>query len=433
LAEPAGPESNQEAVDVFDDPFGIAPILRAEELEGVSVPGTRLATGKPRWVCRFFMFTYSQSGPNWPVEEFKVLVALLGGKCHIGHERHLDGGHHFHCLVDFERKWEFENPHRFCVGNRGSRPPSASELASGVLCPGQTHANILRVSKTPFHCWDYVSKYGDIVFSDLERPVVRGPNTTRDDNYKGSRALATKKEFLADIASHSPRDSIVLGGAIRQTAEIIYGKDKLPPQRQDNVALGLTIHWDRYPRAREWFIAYFPDPIPVIQATSREGAYTAELRTADEAALALRGAVKKRPHSLIVYGGTRKGKTLFSRALGPNLFFRGTFNLKTLVATGLENVDYMVWDDVSWKDSALKNDNYKNWMGGQDDFTVTDKYEGKVDITWGKPSIFCSNHNPLKGLPAEDQAWLKGNCTIINLGRRSDIREEAIAEGTVFT
>jgi hypothetical protein len=415
------------------DAFTIPAHLRVDELEGISVPGTRLATGKPRWVCRYFLFTFSQSGSQWAHHEFVALVDLLGGKHVVGRERHVDGGYHFHCYVDFERKFEFENPHRFCVGTRDpNKPWTESEIASGVPCPGQTHGNILPIRRTPFHTWDYVKKYGDVVSENAERPAVRGPNTTRDDNFKGSYALATKKQFLDDVKSHSPRDFCLFGGAVHSAADRHYGRDMLPPAIQDNAALGLRIHWDRYPAAREWFRDYFADPIPVIQATSREGIYTEALRTIDEAALALRGAVKKRPRCLIIFGGSRLGKSDFSQALGPHVFFRGTFNLETLVKTGAENIHYIVWDDVSWKDAALRDDNYKNWMGGQDKFTCTDKYKGKVDIVWNKPAIFCANRNPLMGLAQEDVDWLEENCTIIDLGSESNVRGKAICEADIY-
>jgi hypothetical protein len=245
-------------------------------------------------------------------------------------------------------------------------------------------------------------------------------------------ALATKVQYLEDVKGHSPRDFVLFGGAIRATADKLYGVDRQPPELQDNAEIGIRIYWERYPAAREWFRDYFADPIPVIQATSGEGAYCEELRTTDEAALALRGGVKKRPHSIIAFGGSRLGKTDWARSLGPHVYFRGTFNLKTLLAIGAENVDYMIWDDVSWKDSALKDENYKNWMGGQDKFTVTDKYRGKVDVTWGKPAIFLSNRNPLIGIPDEDKRWLKSNCTIIDLGAKADVRENAICEATIY-
>jgi hypothetical protein len=404
---------------------------RSEEIPGVSLPGIRLGTGKPRWVCRYFLFTFSQSGSDWPWQDFVALIRPIDAKWVISRELHADGGYHFHCFVDFEKKFEFEDEHRFCVGNRGLRPPSPYELKSGRLCPGKVHGNILRVSKTQFHCWDYVKKYGDVLECTMDRPAVKGPNTTRDDNYKASFEAKTKLEFLGSIQDHSPRDFVICGPNIRKTADAIYGKDYQPPETQDNVGMGLKIFWDRYPSARLWFREYFPDPVPVIQATSALGAYTDVMRLEDEAHVRMRGPVKPRPHSLILHGATRLGKTDFARALGAHIYFRGTFNLKKMIKMNISELDYMIWDDVPWSDDALKKEGYKNWLGGQDNFTVTDRYHPKEDVTWGKPCIFLSNRNPLLGLSENDKSWLRGNTTIIDLGEVENHRPAAICESTI--
>jgi hypothetical protein len=405
--------------------------LRLEELEGLSVPGTRLATGKPRWVCRYFLFTFSQSGESWPYQDFVDIINALGGKYLIGRERHADGGYHFHCFVDFERKYEWEDPHKFCVGNRGSRPPSKFEAASGRLCPGKVHGNILKISKTQWHAFDYVQKYGDIVAQNCDRPPVRGPNSTRDDNYTESFSAKTKTDFLAHVKGHSARDFVICGLNIRKTADFLYGIDYKPPETQDNVAMGVRIHWDRYPSVRLWFREYFADPVPVIQATSALGAYPEWLRLEDEAHVAMRGPVKPRPHSLILYGATRLGKTDFARALGAFIYFRGTFNLKKLLSMNQDEIQYMIWDDVSWQDDALKKEQYKNWLGGQDNFTVSDRYMKKADISWSKPCIFLANTDPLAGCSKATQHWLRGNCTIVDLGDKDDHRPSAICESTI--
>ena len=140
----------------------------------------------------------------------------------------------------------------------------------------------------------------------------------------------------------------------------------------------------------------------------------------------------RRPRSLILYGASKLGKTDFSRCLGPHCRFRGTFNQRTLVSIGIENIDYIIWDDVSWKDEALKDERYKNWMGGQDDFTISDKYAKKIDVVWGKPCIFLSNRDPMLGLRDEDRNWLNANCTIVDLGDVADLRSAAISEADVY-
>jgi hypothetical protein len=293
------------------------------------------------------------------------------------------------------------------------------------------HGNILKYSRTFYYGWDYAGKDGDVVASNLDRPPVTGANSTRDDSYKQSLLAATKVEFLADVQSHSPRDFIICGPNIRRSADAIYGRDYKPPETQDNVHMGLRIYWGRYPAIRTWFREYFADPVPVIQATSVLGSYTDELRAEDEAHVRMRGAVKPRPKSLILHGATRLGKTDFARALGAHIYFRGTFNLKKMMQMNVKELNYMIWDDVPWSDGALKDDAYKNWLGGQDTFTVSDKYLPKEDVTWGKPCIFLANKSPLVGLPENDRNWLKGNTVIVNLGQNSEDRSKAICESTI--
>lgn len=145
----------------------------------------------------------------------------------------------------------------------------------------------------------------------------------------------------------------------------------------------------------------------------------------------MRGQVKPRPKSLILYGATRLGKTDFARSLGAHIYFRGTFNLKKMIKMNIKELDYMIWDDVPWSDDALKKEGYKNWLGGQDNFTVTDRYHPKEDVTWGKPCIFLSNRSPLLGLSDNDKDWLKGNTVIVNLGNDSENRGAAICESTI--
>lgn len=429
LDEGQDPDDDQHAAACFEFPSHLV----YDDLEKVlSFPGRRLGSRRPRWASRWFMFTYSQSGSEWPYQEFINLVEPLGGKYHIGREQHADGGYHFHCYVDFERKFDFESVHRFCVGT--NRKPVSPDEASGKKkrCPGHTHANILSVRRTPFHVWDYVQKYGVIVGSNCDRPPVRGPNTTRDDNYKGSLALETKAQFLEDIKNHSSRDYVLYRNNIHRTATDIYGRDRPGAARQDNSAMGLRIFWERYPAARIWLLKYFADPVPIIQATAAVDSYSEELRASDENFVLIRGPVKKRPRSLILHGGSRLGKTDFARALGAHCHFRGTFNLKTLMDVGTDNVDYIIWDDVPWSDDALKQERYKNWLGGQDFFTCTDRYLPKSDVTWNKPGIYLSNVDPLFGLGSRDQNWLRENCIIVDLGDKANVRSKAISEADCY-
>ena len=59
---------------------------------------------------------------------------------------------------------------------------------------------------------------------------------------------------------------------------------------------------------------------------------------------------------------------------------------------------------------------YKFWLGCQQEFYATDKYKGKKLITWGRPSIYLANTNPLEDKGA-DVNWLEGNCDILYISR----------------
>lgn len=78
----------------------------------------------------------------------------------------------------------------------------------------------------------------------------------------------------------------------------------------------------------------------------------------------------------------------------------------------VEDAQYAVFDDMQGGFEFFHG--YKFWLGGQSEFTVTDKYKGKRHIQWGKPSIWLCNEDPtsLKGL---DYDWLMGNALIYRL------------------
>jgi len=80
-----------------------------------------------------------------------------------------------------------------------------------------------------------------------------------------------------------------------------------------------------------------------------------------------------------------------------------------------ESVEYAVFDDMV---GGLRAGyfNYKDWMGGQFNFTVQDKYMKKRSIKWGKATIFICNEDPRDLPPAYndrvglDWAWMEENC-----------------------
>lgn len=412
------------------DPFKIPDHLDVEQLPGLGVPGKRLGSGRARWAGRYFLLTYAQAGDNWPVAELTALLGLVGAKCRIGKEHHQDGGAHYHAFVDFGHKYEFENVHRFCVGPK--RPGSTSN------CIGQTHCNILPIRRTPFHAFDYAGKDGNVLYEDVTRPPARGAGASRDDKWAGSLQLATKNEFLEDLKNHSPRDWVLYYKQIEAAADRVFGKHSQPPNLPDP-SIGLTIHWNRYPEVKHWVLCNLRSPISILQrlgyyssSTEFNAPESDELRL-DRELVERRGDAPARPKSLVIFGDTRMGKTIFAKSIGACVYFRRHFNMKKLLKTGVSNIEYTLWDDVPWTEKALRNDGFKAWLGGEDEFEVFDRYQETETVTnFSKPAIFLSNKDPGAFLSGEDYLWLRENATIVQLGARDAARTHAIASATRF-
>lgn len=86
-----------------------------------------------------------------------------------------------------------------------------------------------------------------------------------------------------------------------------------------------------------------------------------------------------------------------------------------------ESVDYAIFDDMV---NGLRAGYfaYKDWLGGQFEFTVQDKYKGKRQIKWGKPTIFITNEDPRNeiGLELKHQSriewdWMDENCVFFEM------------------
>jgi len=114
----------------------------------------------------------------------------------------------------------------------------------------------------------------------------------------------------------------------------------------------------------------------------------------------------ERGRSLILYGPSRLGKTEWARSLGPHFYLNGGFDLGELDETKA----YAIFDDFDW--TTFKS--YKQWLGCQRLFTVTDKYRKKMQFHWGKPCILLSNQRP----EGWDEEWLAVNCEIIRINNK---------------
>jgi len=81
------------------------------------------------------------------------------------------------------------------------------------------------------------------------------------------------------------------------------------------------------------------------------------------------------------------------------MYFNGMFDLGEWDNT----CEYTIFDD--WQDWT-KLYFYKQFLGAQREFTLTDKYRRKRKVRWGKPCIVISNVKP----EFEDGQWIALNC-----------------------
>lgn len=121
-----------------------------------------------------------------------------------------------------------------------------------------------------------------------------------------------------------------------------------------------------------------------------------------------------RPKGLVLYGETRLGKTVWARSLGAHAYFGGLFNLDDFSESGAQ---YAIFDDISGGFGFFPS--YKQWLGGQFQFTVTDKYKHKVTVKWGRPAVWICNRDPrtewVKPGTNIDFPWMEDNCLFYEL------------------
>jgi len=134
-----------------------------------------------------------------------------------------------------------------------------------------------------------------------------------------------------------------------------------------------------------------------------------------------------RSRSLVLYGESRLGKTLWARSLGRHVYIMGMLSGATILRD-IPDAEYAVFDDMRGGISMFPS--FKEWLGAQSVVTVKKLYRDPVQIKWGRPCIWLSNSDPRDQLQAditdktpkgrldlimEDVKWLEANCTFVEL------------------
>nr|QXN75631.1 MAG: replication associated protein [Genomoviridae sp.] len=303
---------------------------------------------------RYVLLTYSQCGEldPWSVHD---TIASYPAECIIAREAHADGGTHLHAFVDFGRRIDLRDPRRFDVAG--------------------CHPNIQPCGRTPQKMCDYAIKDGDIVAGGLD-PDLGGEVQGADSVWARIANAPSVEEFWDLVRELAPRALLCNHQSLRSYAEWHYRPPAVVYQHPPE----LRLCTDRVPQLDEW----------VRDNLSRTAG---------------------RPRSLILWGETRLGKTVWARSLGPHIYCCLQWNVDDLKA-GLEDAKYAVLDDIQGNFQFFPS--YKGWLGGQKTFTVTDKYRGKTTIEWGRPTIWIMNDDP-EEVGHVDLNWLRGNADIIHL------------------
>lgn len=134
-----------------------------------------------------------------------------------------------------------------------------------------------------------------------------------------------------------------------------------------------------------------------------------------------------RSKSLVLYGASRLGKTLWARSLGPHVYTLGMLGGSTLLRDG-PGAKYAIFDDM--RGGIAMFPSFKEWLGAQSIVTVRKLYSNPIQMRWGKPCIWLSNSDPRDQLKADitdrtakgrvdliyqDIEWLEANCVFVEL------------------
>ncbi|AXB22598.1 replication associated protein [Lynx canadensis faeces associated genomovirus CL1 46] len=223
------------------------------------------------------------------------------------------------------------------------------------------HPNISPSRGTPEAGYDYAIKNGDVVAGGLARPSGVG-NSGRAAKWHQIVDAETRDEFF-DLC------------------------EELDPER-------LVCSFSQIQKYADWRFAENPEPY-----ASPDGVF-------DLANYGDLGESK----SLILWGPSRMGKTVWARSLGDHLYFGGIFSARDI---GRGGIKYAVFDDIAGGIKFFPR--FKDWLGCQMEFMVKEMYRDPHLFKWGRPAIWIANTDPRHDMSHEDVTWLEANCIFVEI------------------
>lgn len=117
----------------------------------------------------------------------------------------------------------------------------------------------------------------------------------------------------------------------------------------------------------------------------------------------------ERPRGMVLVGPSRIGKTSLVRSWGPHIYWGSSTTIRDC---DWESATYLVVDDCPWEFFVGK----KQFLGGQREFILTEKYVRKTRIVFGKACIFISNTDPFNDMNEDEKEYFNINCDKLILG-----------------
>jgi len=322
--------------------------------------------------ARYALLTYPQCGDldGWAVSDH---LSSLGAECIVGRENHSDGGTHLHAFLDFGRKKQSRRSDIFDVGGH--------------------HPNIAPSRGRPGVGYDYAIKDGDVVAGGLARPG--GSGLSEAQNKWGQIVAAeSRDEFFDLLRELDPKTLVTRWTELNKYADAAYAPVPEPYVGSDGKQFELGV----VPELARW----------------------GEQLVGDNP---LEGRLK----SLVLYGPSRTGKTVWARSLGPHVYTMGIVSGKLLLRDA-PGSRYAVFDDMRGGIGYFHA--WKEWLGAQAVVTVKELYRDPVQLVWGRPSVWLANTDPRTELwgalhehatvskreaVQSDIDWLEANCIFVEL------------------
>lgn len=349
-----------------------------------------------RFEAKTAFVTWSQVNKTWD-DFLPHFIERLSGlpktsQYVISQEKHADGGIHYHAYIIWDEKLRIRGCDFLDVA--GNHP--------NIRTIGKTKQDRLRV-------YQYVIKHGDVKRSaDFPEPE----ETASKPTWSQLKACTNREEWWDLVHEISARDYHLSRERLEYSCDAQfnnrapqpyiepehYGFFDIPRQMED---------WVQNELNSEVCVSIISYRLLAITNGSLTRAKFLQWLLNNRTWFVLYSVQEDRPKSLIIIGPSRTGKTAWARSLGRHIYWNGMFNLRSFD----NEAKYAIFDDFEdWS----RFYNYKQWLGAQKEFTVSDKYCKKQQIKWGKPCIVISNEHP----GFKDQSWIDINCTTIYLNNK---------------